>query len=350
MRQWAHSVSFSKWHEMKHRSEFRRRLFFSCFFLLAGVALIACASILALRFFHVEGLVAGAMGIAALLSISAVAAALWSGRIARQSRELVESIRSVSTQNTLQQVEQLQHSVYSDVSVAIHDALKMLNNAYFQKQTEARQQYSTQVEFMGMIAKAVDERTSYLRGHSERVASYATLIASELHIQPDLLERIRLAALLHDIGTISIEDSIVMKETPLTPEEFEIVKAHTVRGAAILRPIEALHDLIPGVELHHESLDGFGYPYGLKGDDIPIMARIISVADSFDAMTSMRPYQAAMEPDYVLEVMNRLGGTRYDPHVVQALTALVERGTIVVQNARPPVSFRTQKRTAIAVL
>jgi len=116
-----------------------------------------------------------------------------------------------------------------------------------------------------------------------------------------------------------------------------------VKGASILRPIEALADLIPGVELHHESLDGQGYPYGLRGDQIPMMARVIAVADSFDAMTTARPYQAAMDAEYVLEVLNRLAGKRYDPSAVNALIALVRHGKIVVKSPRPPVSFPHQR-------
>jgi HD-GYP domain-containing protein (c-di-GMP phosphodiesterase class II) len=116
-----------------------------------------------------------------------------------------------------------------------------------------------------------------------------------------------------------------------------------VKGASILRPIEALHDLIPGIELHHESLDGSGYPYGLRGEEIPVMARIIAVADSFDAMTSARPYQSAMDPGYVLEVLERLAGSRYDAAAVQALATLVKRGTIVVKNLRAPVSFQRRR-------
>jgi HD-GYP domain-containing protein (c-di-GMP phosphodiesterase class II) len=95
--------------------------------------------------------------------------------------------------------------------------------------------------------------------------------------------------------------------------------------------------------LHHESVDGQGYPYGLRGEEIPMMARIIAVADSFDAMTTTRPYQAAMDPEYVLEVLNRLAGKRYDVSVVTALTSLVKRGSIVVKNTRTPVSFSQQR-------
>ncbi len=218
----------------------------------------------------------------------------------------------------------------------------------------AANNYAAFTGLVRMFAKAVDERTPYLRGHSERVAQYAVAIATELRIAPVAVERIRLAALLHDIGSLAVVDSLTSKTSSLTPQEYEIVKAHTVRGAAILRPIEALQDLIPGIELHHESLDGRGYPYGLKREDIPLMPRIIAVADSFDAMTTPRPYQAAMSAEYVLEVMSRLAGIRYDEAAVAALSMLVEDGRIRVgigtaeEGPEDPRSFGTgEGRSAI---
>lgn len=225
-------------------------------------------------------------------------------------------------------------------------ALKGLRERAQTKQEEARQHYETLTELMRMVAKAVDERTAYLRGHSERVAAYAASMAWKLGLDEKQVERVRLSALLHDIGCMGVEDYVALKETPLTPEEFEIVKAHTVKGAAILRPIPMLQDLVPGVELHHESMDGMGYPYGLKGDQIPLMARIIAVADSFDAMTTPRPYQAAMNADYVLDILGRLAGTRYDPAVVGALAELVTSGALEVRNVRTPVSFRMKRPVA----
>jgi HD-GYP domain-containing protein (c-di-GMP phosphodiesterase class II) len=104
------------------------------------------------------------------------------------------------------------------------------------------------------------------------------------------------------------------------------MKTHTTKGASILRPVEQLREMIPGIELHHESLDGRGYPYGFKGDQVPLMPRIIMVADTFDAMTTNRPYQAAMDPEYVVRIINSLASTKFDPRVVAALTAVFERG------------------------
>jgi HD-GYP domain-containing protein (c-di-GMP phosphodiesterase class II) len=190
--------------------------------------------------------------------------------------------------------------------------------------------------FMGsiqMLAGAVDEKDPYTRGHSDRVTRYSVLLAKELGLDPHEVEKIQVSAQLHDVGKIGIEDRILKKPGALTPEEFEIMKTHTTKGATILRPVTALKDMIPGIELHHESLDGRGYPYGLKGDQIPLVARIITVADTFDAMTTNRPYQAAMDPEYVVRIINSLANTKFDPKVVAALTAVFERGDLKIRRA-----------------
>ncbi len=283
------------------------------------------------------------VGVMAGLCVSILISLLWSTRIERRVGDLMQVIQSGSPSLGQEMARRSRDRLFAEVVVVWQAAVKGLQDAWVEKQDEARRNYEAFTEFIRMIAKAVDERAAYLRGHSERVAHYSASIADKMGLDGDQVEQIRLAALLHDIGTLGIEDYLVTKDAPLAPDEFEIVKAHTVKGAAILRPIEMLHDLIPGVELHHESLDGMGYPYGLKGEEIPLMARIISVADSFDAMTTPRPYQAAMNSDYVLEILKRLSGTRYDPAVVTALVSLVRSGAVEVKEMRVPVSFRMRR-------
>jgi putative nucleotidyltransferase with HDIG domain len=182
-----------------------------------------------------------------------------------------------------------------------------------------------------MLAGAVDEKDPYTRGHSDRVTRFSMLIAKELGLAQEEVEKIRISAQLHDVGKIGIEDRILKKPGALTAEEYEVMKSHTVRGANILRPVEQLKEMIPGIELHHESLDGKGYPYGLRGDDIPLPARIIAVADTFDAMTTNRPYQSAKEPEYAIRIIQSLTRNKFDSDVVQALTRLFERGEIRVK-------------------
>jgi putative nucleotidyltransferase with HDIG domain len=193
--------------------------------------------------------------------------------------------------------------------------------------------------FMGsiqMLAGAVDEKDPYTRGHSDRVTRYSLMIARELGVSEDFIETVRISAQLHDVGKIGIEDRILKKPGALTPEEFDIMKTHTTKGANILRPVAQLKDMIPGIELHHESLDGRGYPHGLKGDEIPLLPRIIAVADTFDALTTNRPYQHAHAPLDALKIIHNLSGKRLDPTAVAAITAIYGRGEIRIPRQTTP--------------
>ncbi len=198
--------------------------------------------------------------------------------------------------------------------------------------------------FMGsiqMLAGAVDEKDPYTRGHSDRVTKYSLMIADEMGLDPGFLEILRVSAQLHDVGKIGIEDRILKKPGALTPEEFEIMKTHTTRGANILRPVPQLREMLPGIELHHEALNGRGYPYGLKGDEVPLLARVIAVADTFDALTTNRPYQKAHDPLEALRIIQTLSGQRLDPRAVAALLAVFQRGEIrilksLTQQMMPP--------------
>ena len=186
-----------------------------------------------------------------------------------------------------------------------------------------------------MLAGAVDEKDPYTRGHSDRVTKYSVLIAKEMGMPEDFLETVQVSAQLHDVGKIGIEDRILKKPGALTAEEFEIMKTHTTKGANILRPVAKLKDMIPGIELHHESLDGRGYPHGIKGDEIPLLPRIIAVADTFDALTTNRPYQQAHDCDDALRIIHSISGKRLDPTAVRALQAIYERGEIRVPRTVP---------------
>ncbi|GGH16029.1 HD-GYP domain-containing protein [Silvibacterium dinghuense] len=330
---------------MKPVHPFRWRLLLAIFCRYGAIALGALLLERAARHWPLPGWLPVVLALALALGVSV----FLSWRTGRQSRNLAASIDSRSLHFAERQEEVLRDTPFAETARAWRHALQTLQDSFQERQGEARRHYTSLVDLIAMLARAVDERAPYMRGHSERVAFYAGEIAREMKLDSTQVERIRLAALLHDIGNVGIEDSVLTKENTLTPDEFEMIKAHTVKGASILRPIEALNDLIPGVELHHEALDGSGYPYGLKDDEIPMMARIIAVADSFDAMTTARPYQAAMDPRYVLQVMGRMTGSRYDADAVQALATLVQRGTIVVRSLRPAPSIVRRRRIAQVV-
>jgi len=182
-----------------------------------------------------------------------------------------------------------------------------------------------------MLAGAVDEKDPYTRGHSDRVTRYSLMIGKELNLPAAFMETLQISAQLHDVGKIGIEDQILKKPGALTAEEFEVMKTHTTKGANILRPVTQLAEMLPGIELHHEALDGRGYPYGLTGDQIPLLARVIAVADTFDALTTNRPYQHAHTPEEALKIIQNLAGKRLDPEPVAALMAVYKRGEIRIQ-------------------
>jgi putative nucleotidyltransferase with HDIG domain len=179
-----------------------------------------------------------------------------------------------------------------------------------------------------MLSAAIDEKDPYTRGHSGRVAKYSTVIAQEMRLSAEDLDKLKISALLHDVGKIGVDDRVLKKPGSLTPEEFEIMKTHTTKGANIMRPVSQLKDMLPGIELHHEHLDGRGYPYGLSGPQIPLMARIIAVADTLDAMTTNRPYQSAMDLEYALGRIKALTGSKFDQTVVNALESAVKAGKL----------------------
>ncbi len=181
-----------------------------------------------------------------------------------------------------------------------------------------------------MLAAAIDEKDPYTRGHSGRVAKYSLLIAQELGLHSEELEKIRISALLHDVGKIGVDDRVLKKPGALTAEEFALMKQHPLKGANIMRPVAQLKEMLPGIELHHEHVDGGGYPHGLRGPDIPLMARIIAVADTLDAMTTNRPYQTAMELEFALNLILGLANKKFDPVVVDALNKVIRDGKLRV--------------------
>ena len=180
----------------------------------------------------------------------------------------------------------------------------------------------TRAAYLGTIralAAALDARDPYTAGHSERVSHMSVVIARQLRLPEAEVAIIRLGALLHDIGKIGLADDILQKTDPLTADEFEQIKRHPALGARILRQVSFLEPHLPIVELHHERPDGHGYPFGLRGNEIPLAARIVHVADAYDAMTSARAYRPARPLAAAMAELHLYAGTQFDPDCVAAL-------------------------------
>jgi putative nucleotidyltransferase with HDIG domain len=196
------------------------------------------------------------------------------------------------------------------------------------------------------LALALDARDPYTAGHSERVSAISAAVGQRLGLDDDDLDVLRLGALLHDIGKIGISDDVLRKPGPLTPEEFEAIKEHPTTGARILRSVPFLAPHLPIVELHHERPDGRGYPHGLLADEIPMHARIVHVADAFDAITSARAYRPARSAGEALQELWRFAGTQFDAEVVQALAVTIP--TFRLEDHRfDPAAARAGRKTGI---
>jgi putative nucleotidyltransferase with HDIG domain len=174
------------------------------------------------------------------------------------------------------------------------------------------------------LALAVEAKDPYTKGHSERVGEISEHLATMMGLSAADIERVRIAGILHDIGKIGVSETLLLKKTKLDTAEFESIKQHPVEGLNILRPLNFLNDIIPAVYHHHERYDGTGYPDGLAGEDIPYWARIVQVADTYDAMTSDRPYRAAYSKSQAITEISRCAGTQLDPNVTHTMLKILQ--------------------------
>lgn len=208
----------------------------------------------------------------------------------------------------LKSVEQM--NMIKEINKKLSDSKELLEKSY--------------LESIEILRNTVEAKDVYTKGHSDRVSEYSLLLGERLNLTPEEMKTLRIGALFHDIGKIGIPDGILLKNGKLTEDEYSEIKNHPSIGAHILSDATIFADIIPIVKHHHERYDGRGYPSKLAGSDIPLLARIVAVADTFDAMTSRRAYRGALDLDYVKKEIETCSGTQFDPVIAKAFLNILE--------------------------
>jgi HD-GYP domain-containing protein (c-di-GMP phosphodiesterase class II) len=262
---------------------------------------------------------ASSFGAALALFFSGLVALLAARMLSRPVLDLVAKVRLIKVGDFTQRVAVRGTQELAELAESFNSMTDSLESSVAKLKLAAKENQELFINSIRTLAAAIDAKDPYTRGHSERVARYAVVIARHYGLGPEEIRRVRISALLHDVGKIGIDDRILRKPTALTDEEFEVMKTHPTKGALIMGQIPQLKDVIPGIKYHHEKWEGGGYPEGLIREEIPLVARIVTVADTFDAMTTTRPYQKAMALDYVVTRIKSFSGTRFDPAVIVAL-------------------------------
>ena len=266
-------------------------------------------------------------------------------QLTRPVSELAAGARRIAAGDFSRRVKVLGRTELGELGESFNQMTDQIESFIGDLQRSAEENRELFLGTVKALAAAIDGKDPYTRGHSERVSRFAVATAQALGLPEDEIEKIRVSALLHDVGKIGIDDRVLKKPAALTDEEFEIMKSHPQKGFKIMSQIPAMRDFLPGMYMHHEMINGEGYPQGLRGDQIPMQARIVSVADTFDAMTTERPYQRAMDLSSALTRLKSFCGTRYDARVVAAFVAACEAGKI-----RPGVSRVTRQQSEVPAL
>ncbi|HXI61630.1 MAG TPA: HD domain-containing phosphohydrolase [Pyrinomonadaceae bacterium] len=266
-------------------------------------------------------------------------------KLTRPVRELAAGAQRIAAGDFSQRVKVLGRTELGELGASFNQMTDQVERFVGDLQRSAEENHELFLGTVKALAAAIDGKDPYTRGHSERVSRFSVATAQALGLAEVEIEKIRISALLHDVGKIGIDDRVLKKPSALTDEEFEIMKTHPQKGFKIMSQIPAMRDFLPGMYMHHEMINGQGYPQGLKGEELPMQARIVSVADTFDAMTTERPYQRAMDLEAALTRLKSFIGTRYDARVVAAFIAACEAGKI-----RPGVTRVNRQQSAVRKL
>jgi len=264
--------------------------------------------------------------IAALLTI--LIGIFFAKKLTHPVRELAGGAHRIASGDFSQRIAVTSRTELGDLGNSFNVMTDQIEKFISDLQKSAEENRQLFIGTVKALAAAIDGKDPYTRGHSERVSRFSVAIAQRLGLDDDECEKIRISALLHDVGKIGIDDKILKKPAALTDDEFEVMKKHPQKGYKIMSQIPAMKEFLAGMYMHHEMVDGKGYPQGLKGDEIPLMGKIVAVADTFDAMTTDRPYQKAMKFEDAVARIESFVNTRYDAEVVAAFTAACREGQI----------------------
>jgi HD-GYP domain-containing protein (c-di-GMP phosphodiesterase class II) len=262
--------------------------------------------------------------------LALIAGLFLSGQITAPLSSLVAAAERIAKGDLSARIEEKRITELSKLGITFNTMSDELETYIADLARAAKENRELFVGTVKALAAAIDGKDRYTRGHSERVSRVSTAIGQRMGMDEEELEKLRISALLHDVGKIGIDDAILKKPSALTDAEYEIMKTHPQQGYKIMKNIPAMKEFLPGMYMHHEMVNGEGYPQGLKDEEIPLQAKIVSVADTFDAMTIDRPYQKGMGLEDALERIKTFVGTRYDLKVVDALIKACAEGQIGV--------------------
>ena len=269
------------------------------------------------------------------VGLAILAAAVFAGAITRPVKVLVDRSRRIAAGDFTTRADIKARNEIGELAETFNHMAQEIRS-YIERIKQAAEENNHL--FLGTIkalAAAIDEKDPYTRGHSDRVHHFSVSIGKRLGLSQRDLRNITVGALLHDIGKIGIEDAILRKPAALSDKEFDVMKRHPLKGAHIMSELPAMKEIVPAMRNHHEKWTGGGYPDNLKGEEIPLIARIVQVADTFDAMTTNRPYQRAMRMDAAVARIQELSGVVFDPRVVAAFREAWASGEIRAESETP---------------
>jgi putative nucleotidyltransferase with HDIG domain len=263
----------------------------------------------------------------ASLAFAALLAAAFARDLAKPLAELVRGALDIARGRFGRQVPMPERSEIGDLAYTFNYMSRELarQDAENSRLIEALERGT--LETVKSLAGAIDAKDPYTRGHNGRVADLAVEIGREMGCEAATLQALEYGGLLHDVGKIGVPEALLRKTVPLSGPEMSLMRQHPAIGADIVREVELLRDALPAIRSHHERWDGGGYPDGLAGTAIPLVARIVNAADTWDACTSSRPYQPALEPEEAVRILGRLRGAQIDPAVHDALLVVLHRRT-----------------------